>query len=1400
MLLSRFTGLKSRPKGPAKAVVSLHSAKLFFVSPMKQTSNIEIDSQRDHKLLRELVKGCRASERFSLSKKIRHLSQLNNTDQNYSVRFDRLKAAIQNSIEIRIQRIKNLPQPDYPEELPVAERREEIIQSIKENQVTIICGETGSGKTTQIPKMCLELGRGVDGIIGHTQPRRIAARSVAARIAEELNTELGTVVGYKVRFHDRSKEESYIKLMTDGILLAEIRNDRYLNQYDTLIIDEAHERSLNIDFLLGYLRWLLPRRKDLKVIITSATIDPERFARHFNFSGKEGGDAPIINVSGRTFPVEIRYHPLIPDSKKDDVANEETKEKDMLQAIVDATDELMAESPGGILIFFSGEREIRQASEALRKHHKPSVEILPLFARLSSAEQNKIFHPGGARRIVLATNVAETSLTVPGIKYVIDTGLARISRYSWRSRVQRLPIEKISQASANQRSGRCGRTSSGIAIRLYAEDDFESRPEFTLPEIQRTNLASVILQLTSLNLGDVYDFPYLEAPDSGMIRDGYKLLFELGAVTKAKGDNIIITQVGRQLANLPIDPRLGRMLLAAKEFGVLDEVLVIVSALSIQDVRERPIDKQQASDQKHSRFKDETSDFISLLKLWDYYHDKNGELSQSQLRKLCSREFLSYMRLREWNETYRQLRMSLKETVFAGNKPKIQALKKAAIVQARSQKKKKQHSKDSSPIDDDKYLASYNAIHQSLLTGLLSNIGFKEENNEFQGVNNRKFYVFPGSALYKKPPKWIMSAEIVDTSRLFARTVAKIQPEWVEVSAKHLLNHQYSEPRWEKRPAQVVADEKSSLYGLVITPKKRVSYGSIDPIVSRQLFIRHALVYGEYNCKEAFFTYNCDLIAEVENLEAKARRRDILVDEEILYDFYDQIVPENIYNGPTFEKWRKVYEKNNPDALKLSRDYLMQRDDSHVQGEQYPDHLNVSDMILPLSYHFDPGKNDDGVTVRVPAAALNQLSGYDFDYLVPGMLEEKITEFIRSLPKQVRKQFVPAPEYAKACLEKINADQLNKSAENRTSIVNAIANVLKRITGHQISDELLENFQFSDHMLMRFVVVDEAGKVIASGRNLEHLKKTVGYKSSEKITHFAAQNKTIERKNIQNWDFEALPENVVMNVAGMKIKAWPALVDEGDSVSIKLFDSPQQAQQQNGLLRLILLNYKEEQKALLKAIPETQKMCLYYASTGKCDELKNSIIENVFRLTFITDELLQHKHGSELSEQIFNHQLATNYSGLENTLHELCQQLLTVLSLNHEIRKQLKGKIDLSLLETLNDVKDQLNSLVYPGFLDQLSLDELRQYPRYLKAILKRLEKLAGDAHKDRALRLQIQSLWDDYKELLKKNGSSAELIEFRWMLEEFRVSLFAQDLGTAYPVSEKRLAKRFSEIKGKLV
>ena len=910
-------------------------------------------------------------------------------------------------------------------------------------------------------------------------------------------------------------------------------------------------------------------------------------------------------------------------------------------------------------------------------------------------------------------------------------------------------------------------------------DGISKIPEFTLPEIQRTNLASVILQLASLNLGDVYKFPYVEAPDGGMIRDGYKLLYELGAVTKPKGDNIKITKIGREMAHLPIDPRLGRMLLAAKNQGVVEELLVIVSALSIQDVRERPMDKQQASDQKHSRFKDAASDFISLLKLWDYYHDRNGELSQGQLRKLCRREFLSYMRLREWNETYRQLRMSLKNS---GN-----FLSDKTIRQKPKKKSAKQKQKE-----EDKYSPKYEAIHQSLLTGLLSNIGFKEENQEYQGANNRKFYIFPASGLRKSAPKWIMSAEIVETSRLFARTVAKIQPQWIEQAARHLLKYHYSEPRWEKRAAQVAADERTTLYGITINPKKRINFGPIDPVVARQLFIRHALVYGEYNCKAEFFVHNRKLIEEVENLEAKARRRDILVDEEILYDFYDKLVPDDIYSGPAFEKWRKSFEHENPKALFLTRDYLMQRDDSHVQGEQYPDHIKVADMLLPLSYHFEPGKKNDGVTVRVPAAALNQLHAKDFDYLVPGMLQEKVIAFIRSLPKQVRKQFVPAPEYANACLEALAGQQ------NNMPIASAIAEALRRMTGHRIDPEILQSHVFDDHHRMRFEVVDEAGKVIKTGRDLEALKDIVGNKASANFSKAAqtASTHTLEQDGIQEWDFDALPEDVLVDMSGMKIKAWPALVDKGDSVAIQLFDSPQKAQQQTGLLRLLLLQLAADEKAMLKHLPDIQNLCLKYNSTGNCDELKKSIVNNVFRLTFMTGDWQDRQHGVGIIDKAhFLSHIDTQKGKLDETRDELCQQLSTVLGLNHDVRKQLKGTIDLTLLEALNDIKDQLQSLVYPGFLDDLSLHELRQYPRYLKAILKRLDKLAGEAHKDRERFIEIQPLWDAYKAHIKKHGKSPASQQIRWMLEEFRVSLFAQDLGTAYPVSAKRLSKAFNEM-----
>ncbi len=1271
------------------------------------------------KTLRQQLPLTFGSERFHLRRSLSVLEKQPNEKK-----LAELEQRFAASIQTRALRLQNLPQFEYPAELPVVARREAIMHAIAKHQVVIICGETGSGKTTQLPKICLELGRGIDGFIGHTQPRRIAARSVAARIAEELKTPLGQQVGYKVRFHDRSHPHSYIKLMTDGILLAEIQQDRFLNHYDTLIIDEAHERSLNIDFLLGYLKWLLPKRRDLKVIITSATIDPERFAQHFD-------NAPIINVSGRTYPVEIRYRPLI------DVDAEEELERDQTQGILDAVDELSREASGDILVFLPGEREIRETAEALRKHHPPSTEVLPLYARLSTEEQHRIFEPHGQqRRIILATNVAETSLTVPGIKYVIDSGYARISRYSWRAGVQRLPIEKISQASANQRSGRCGRVSNGIAIRLYSEEDFTKRPLFTEPEILRTNLAAVILQLATMWIADIEEFPFVEAPDTRLIRDGYKLLFELGAVDA----DYRVTAIGHQLAKLPLDPRFGRMLLAAKDNGALREVLVIVSALTLQDPRERPLDKQQAADEKHSRFKHDESDFLSLLKLWAYFHEQRKHLSQRKFRDLCHKEFLSYVRLREWHDIQQQLHQMLAEMGASENTTE----------------------------------ASYETIHLSLLTGLLSNIGQKDEEREYLGAGGRKFHIFPASGLKKKAPAWLMAAELVETSRLYARTVAKIQPEWIEQLAAHLLRHHYSEPHWEQKPAQVAAFERTSLYGITITPRRKVHYGRIDPEVSRELFIRHALVYGEYQTNAPFFKHNANLIAEIETLEAKGRRRDILADEHLLYDFYAQRVGKQVVNGHSFEKWRKQAEQNNPQLLYLTTDYLMQREAGHEKSGLFPDTLQVQGMVLPLHYHFDPTADDDGVTARIPLLGLNQLSPTRFEYVVPGLLEEKITAMIRALPKAIRKQFVPAPDYARACAESIQPS-------DAMPLQQAVTKQLLRMTGNQIPAEAWDEMQLPAHLCMRFEVADDTGKVLKGGRDLEALKGKVRHQTQQELA--AQPTQSIERDGITQWDFGDLPELYWLETGGMKLRTWPALVDNGNSVAIRLFDNEAEAKRQHwrGVLRLLLLILAAEARDIPRKVPQMATLCLQYVATGKCEELKASMTRYVFRQTF--SEILHSRKHSEFSQGIERKRPQLNQQA-----QELGRLLQPSLALYHELRKQLKGKTPPAWLEALNDINDQLNQLIYVGFLENISPEELRHFPRYLKGIQRRLQKLSENPVKDRSLRLQVQTYWDKWKEKAKEGLGTAELNDYRWLLEEYRVSLFAQELGTARPVSAKRL------------
>ncbi|MFW6343020.1 MAG: ATP-dependent RNA helicase HrpA, partial [Halothiobacillaceae bacterium] len=1009
-----------------------------------------------------------------------------------------------------------LPTPEYPPELPVVQRREDILETLANHQVVILAGETGSGKTTQLPKMLLELGLGARGLIGHTQPRRLAARSVAARISEELGSPLGETVGYKVRFTDRSSERSVIQLMTDGILLAEMSRDRFLNRYEALIIDEAHERSLNIDFLLGYLRQLLPRRPDLKLVITSATLDPERFARHF--ADRDGRPAPVLTVEGRSYPVEVRYRP-----PKGEDADE--RDRDLPDAIAEAVSELAAAGPGDILVFLPGEREIRETAEVLRKHHPKHTEILPLYARLSNAEQQRIFAPHAGRRVVLATNVAETSLTVPGIHYVIDSGLARVLRYSPRSRVQRLQIEPISRASANQRAGRCGRLAPGVCIRLYGEEDFLARPEFTDPEILRSNLASVILRLEDLRLGHPEDFPFVDPPDTRQIQDARQLLFELGAMDERSR----VTGAGRRLARLPIDPRLGRMLLAAEGAGGMEDALVVVAFLAIQDPRERPAEKRQAADQAHARFRTEGSDFGAILKLWTWYHDRARHLSQSKLRALCKEAFLSYVRMREWHELVGQLRAILHEMADTPQHPPDHPARPVA-----------------DPADITIEAGRLESLHRALLTGLLGHVGLRDEEARkkarakakgkpqpvfYLGTRNRRFHLFPGSGLAKEPPKWVMAAEIVETGRVYARMNAAINPRWIEPLAGHLVTRSYSEPHWDPDRQRVDAFETVTLFGLPIVTRRRVDFGRVDPVAAREIFIRRALVEGDYATNARFFRQNRDLIDEIRAMEAKARRPDILVDDETLFDFYDARIPADVYSGTRFEKWRRQAEAQDPGVLELTREMLMQREAEEVSAGRFPDRLRFGSLALPLAYHFEPGAADDGVTLRIPLAVLNQVDAARCSWLVPGLLEEKLTGLIRSLPKSLRRQFVPAPEFARAVFERLAGE------EPGGELTEAVARVLRQMTGTEVPREAFDVDSLEPHLRMRFELVDDRGVVRAAGRDLEALRARHAREAERDFARKSAE--TLTRGDITHWDFGRLPATVTLEQAGAQLTGHP---------------------------------------------------------------------------------------------------------------------------------------------------------------------------------------------------------------------------------------------------------------------
>ncbi|QHC20294.1 ATP-dependent RNA helicase HrpA [Streptomyces sp. GS7] len=1268
--------------------------------------------------------------------------------------------------ELRVaQRRAAMPEIGYPAELPVSQKRDEILAAIRDHQVVIVAGETGSGKTTQIPKICLELGRGVQGLIGHTQPRRIAARTVAERVAEELKTPLGESVGWKVRFTDQVGDDTLVKLMTDGILLAEIQTDRELRQYDTIIIDEAHERSLNIDFILGYLAQLLPRRPDLKVVITSATIDPERFSRHF-------GDAPIVEVSGRTYPVEVRYRPLLEEGGQD-------PDRDQITAICDAVDELRAEGPGDVLVFLSGEREIRDTADALNKKNLPATEVLPLYARLSHAEQHRVFQRHTGRRIVLATNVAETSLTVPGIKYVIDPGMARISRYSFRTKVQRLPIEPVSQASANQRKGRCGRTSDGICIRLYSEDDFLTRPEFTDAEILRTNLASVILQMTAAGLGDIEKFPFIDPPDRRNIKDGVDLLSELGALDLQQKDlRKRLTPLGRQLSQLPVDPRLARMVLEADRNGCVREVMVIAAALSIQDPRERPSDKQQQADQQHARFKDETSDFLAFLNLWRYVREQQKALSSSAFRRMCRTEFLNYLRIREWQDIYSQLR-----TVAKGMGIHLSE-------------------QDAAP----------DRVHISLLSGLLSHIGLKNAGleggkegagkNEYLGARNAKFAVFPGSALFKKPPRWVMSAELVETSRLWARVNARIEPEWLEPLAQHLVKRNYSEPHWEQKMAAVMAYERVTLYGVPIVAQRKVNYGRIDPEVSRDLFIRHALVEGDWRTHHQFFHDNRKLLGEVEELEHRARRRDILVDDETLFDFYDQRIPADVVSGAHFDSWWKKKRGEEPELLNFEHSMLINESAEAVTKDDYPDSWRQGKLKFKVTYQFEPGADADGVTVHIPLQVLNQVSSEGFDWQIPGLREQLVTELIRSLPKPIRRNYVPAPNFA--------ARFLDTTVPLQGALTASLAAGLQRMVGVPVEAADFDTARIPDHLKITFRVVDERRRKLAEAKDLEALRLQLKPKTRAAISKAfeqAAERPAKDgrggrgdggplagleqRTGLTSWTIGTLPRTFETRRAGQPLKAYPALVDEGTSVAVRLFDT--EAEQLTamwaGTRRLILLNIPSNPaKFAQDKLSNQQKLALSRNPHGSIAALFEDCV------TAAADRLIAARGGPAWDEESFRKLYDAVRSDLVDATLKTIQQVQEVLAAWQACERRLKATAFPSLLTSLADVKEQLAELIKPGFVTAHGAKRLPDLMRYLVAADRRLTQLPTNAERDRTRMAKVKEMQDEYAWLLEQfppgRPAPATAREIRWMIEELRVSYFAHALGTAYPISDKRIVK----------
>jgi ATP-dependent helicase HrpA len=1204
------------------------------------------------------------------------------------------------------------PSITFDPALPVSEKRREIAQAIAANPVTIVCGETGSGKTTQIPKILLEMGRGKHKCIGHTQPRRIAARSVAARIAEELKVELGSLVGYKVRFTDKVGKHTTIKLMTDGILLAETQGDPDLKAYDTIILDEAHERSLNIDFLLGYMKRLLVRRPDLKVVITSATIDAERFSKHFD-------DAPVIEVSGRLYPVEIRYRPVGGDE-------EDTTRDEEEQALGDAVEELFREGPGDVLVFLPGEREIRDASTILEKRNLKGAEILPLYGRLSVAEQDRVFHPGGVRRVVLATNVAETSLTVPRIRYVVDAGQARIKRYSYRNKVEQLRVENISQAAAQQRAGRCGRVADGICIRLYGEDEFKRRPTYTDPEVLRASLAAVILRALSLNLGTVEDFPFLDAPNARAITDGYGLLAELGAVDEENA----LTDLGRELARLPLDPRVGRMLIAAREERCLEQMLVIAAALSVQDPRERPLAKQSVADERHKKFADERSDFLALLKLWQLQGEQG-------LRRICRDNFLSYPRMREWRDVHQQLRTVTDELEWT-------------MSSARMDKPD-----------------GFRAVHCALLAGLLGNIGMQDAvDRNYTGARGIKFWVHPGSGT-KKPGKWIVAAELVDTTRLFARNVATVDVQWLEALGAHLLKKHRDNPHWEKMRAQVVAVERGTLYGLPVYTNRRVHYGPLDPELSRGIFIRSALVEGEFDTKAPFFAHNQRLVTEIERMEHKSRRPDILVDDELIHAFYDERVPEGIHNGADFEKWRKEAEQKNPKLLFLKRDDLMRHEAAGITTDNFPHELRLGANAFRLEYHFDPRAPRDGATLTVPVALLNQVPAARCEWLVPGLLKEKVRALAKSIPQRLRNKLGPLDEFAEAFAA--------KAQPSDTPLTQALTRHIRAELNLEVPLDAFRPDSAPPHLHMNFLVIDEHGRQLGMDRNLAQLKQALAEHTTQVLQQEAPLD---EGEHYTSWTMGDLAEMMEIERGGQTLVGYPALVDTGDGVTLQVFDTPERAAELHraGVRRLLSIAFKDRVRDLERA----------WAKDLALAPLQDDLVTAALDRAFLAEAV------PTLAAE-FARALDAGRSRFMLVAQEVARTAAGLLAAQADLKKKLAPAAK-AFPQAAPDIEQQLARLLANGWLANTPWPRLQHFPRYLKAIEARLEKLRADPARDTRLMGDLQPLLTAW--LRAPRPLSDEQAQFGWLLEELRVSLFAQQLKTPVPVSAKRLAKLWQSIR----